>query len=68
MAETYVCLAALPDLAAVSGINFNEKNQLVKSSKYSYRVDEIQKLMETTRRFVRDGRGDGGSANRDSPG
>ncbi len=53
MAETYVYLASSPELAEVSGRYFNDKNQPVQSSKYSYRVEEIHKLMETTRRFVR---------------
>jgi NAD(P)-dependent dehydrogenase (short-subunit alcohol dehydrogenase family) len=55
MAETYVFVATSPDLAGVSGKYFDEKNQQVRSSAYSYRVDEIEKLKETTRRFIRAG-------------
>ena len=53
MAETYLKLATDEIFNSVSGKYFNEKNIEVKSSDYSYDKNEIEKLMNTTNRYIK---------------
>lgn len=52
MAETYVYAATNPDLADTSGKYFDERNVPVQSSAYSHDEREVNRLMETTERFL----------------
>ena len=52
MAETYVLLATDEIFRCVTGKYFNEKNVEVKSSNYSYDKNEIEKLMNTTNKYI----------------
>jgi NAD(P)-dependent dehydrogenase (short-subunit alcohol dehydrogenase family) len=53
MAETYFFVATNPNLSGISGKYYNEKNEQVKSSAYSYDKGEITKLVETTDKFLK---------------
>lgn len=53
MAETYVFLATDQKFKSVTGEYFNEKDVEVKSSNYSYDKNEIEKLMNTTNRYIK---------------
>ncbi|WP_222599454.1 SDR family NAD(P)-dependent oxidoreductase [Aquibacillus kalidii] len=52
MAETYVYLAASPDLQHVTGKYFNEDNEIISSSKYSYNQVEIDRLWEYSNELI----------------
>lgn len=53
MAETYFYVATSPELIGVTGKYYDENNKFVKSSSYSYNKDELEKLIETTERFIK---------------
>lgn len=51
MAETYTYVATSPSIATVTGHFFNEKNQMVSSSRYSKNRRNSNALMELTRNY-----------------
>ncbi len=51
MAETYTYLATSPEVCSISGKYFDEKNQMVDSSKYSKDKGNIEAVMEMTRKY-----------------
>ncbi len=54
MADTYVYLATSDEVSTTSAGYFDEHNREIKSSKYSYKTDEIRKLMDLTREYLKD--------------
>ncbi|MDA3930894.1 MAG: SDR family NAD(P)-dependent oxidoreductase [Prolixibacteraceae bacterium] len=52
MAETYTFLVTDPDLSAVTGKYFNEKNEIISSSKYSMNEDNIDNVMKLTHKYL----------------
>ena len=52
MAKTYTYLATSRELDDVSGKYFNEKNQIVSSSKYSLQKQNIKAVMELTQKYI----------------
>jgi NAD(P)-dependent dehydrogenase (short-subunit alcohol dehydrogenase family) len=52
MAEIYTLLATEENLKTVTGKYFDEKNKIVKSSKYSLDKDNITKLMNLTNSYI----------------
>lgn len=52
MARTYTYLATSRDLDQVSGKCFNEKNQIVSSSKYSLQKQNIMAVMDLTQKYL----------------
>jgi NAD(P)-dependent dehydrogenase (short-subunit alcohol dehydrogenase family) len=52
MADTYLYLAASPELTNVSGMNFDEHKRQVSSSKNSYKKEIWKKLWEVSRAMV----------------
>jgi len=52
MAESYLYLAASPDLINVSGKYFNEHNRQVSSSRNSYNKEVWKKLWEISNKLV----------------
>jgi hypothetical protein len=52
MAKTYTYLASSPDLKAVTGKYFNEKNKTVTSSQYSMKKENIDAVMDLSLRYV----------------
>lgn len=53
MAETYAYLATSPEVSEVSGKYFDEKNQMVESSKYSKDKGNIEAVMDLTRKYFK---------------
>jgi len=52
MAETYTYLALSPELAKTTGKYFNEKNEIVTSSKYSLDEKNIDAVMKLTKMYI----------------
>ena len=54
MAETYTYLATSLEVKHTTGKYFNEKQQEVKSNKYSYKKENIEAVMELTVKYIKD--------------
>ena len=52
MAGTYTWLATNPELETITGKYFNEKNELVSSSKYSRNAKNIEEVMKLTHTYL----------------
>jgi NAD(P)-dependent dehydrogenase (short-subunit alcohol dehydrogenase family) len=52
MAETYTYLAVSPELSTTTGKYFNEKRQMVKSSKYSLDPENINRVMDLAIQYL----------------
>lgn len=53
MAETYTYLATSDDVKSVTGQYFDEKRNVVKSNKYTYQPENIEKVMALTMSYVK---------------
>ena len=54
MAKTYIYLATSSELDFVTGKYFNEKNEIVSSSKYSKNPNNIDEVINITMKYIRD--------------
>jgi len=52
MAETYSYLAVSHEVSKVTGKYFNEKNEEVKSNKYTYSSENIKAVMDLTKKYI----------------
>jgi NAD(P)-dependent dehydrogenase (short-subunit alcohol dehydrogenase family) len=52
MAQTYTYLATSPELNSVTGKYYNEKNEVVSSSRYSQNKNNIDALMELSMKYI----------------
>lgn len=52
MAETYTWLATSPDVSGITGKYYNERNEEVKSVKYTYDKETQEALMDMTKRYL----------------
>ena len=53
MAETYTYLATSDEVSNLSGKYFNENRKQVKSSRYTYQLDNIDQVMNLTMRYLK---------------
>ena len=53
MAETYTYLATSDEVSNLSGKYFNENRKQVKSSRYTYQLDNIDQVMNLTLRYLK---------------
>jgi NAD(P)-dependent dehydrogenase (short-subunit alcohol dehydrogenase family) len=53
MAQTYTYLALSPDVAQTSGKYFDDPEHVVDSSAYTHDWENIEKIMQVTRRFIK---------------
>ena len=54
MAKTYTYLATSDEVATVTGKYFNEKNKEVKSNKYTYKKENIEAVMNLTKKYIKE--------------
>ncbi len=54
MAKTYNYVALSDELSNQSGLYFNERNKKVKSNSYTYRIENINNLMELTKKYIKE--------------
>ncbi|MDX8367947.1 SDR family NAD(P)-dependent oxidoreductase [Cytobacillus sp. IB215665] len=52
MAKTYTYLATSNEVNEVTGKYYDEKNKMVRSSKYSYDFDNINRVMDVSMKFI----------------
>ncbi|NDI36023.1 SDR family NAD(P)-dependent oxidoreductase [Chengkuizengella sediminis] len=52
MAKTYTYLATSDEVSRVTGKYFDEKNQMVSSSKYSHNFENVNKVMDLTMKYL----------------
>lgn len=57
MAETYTYLATSDEMRSVTGKYFDEKRRIVKSNKYTYQTENIEKIMILTMSYLKQDRG-----------
>jgi hypothetical protein len=53
MAETYTYLATSDEVRSVTGKYFNEKRMPVKSNKYTYQAENIEKVIDLTMNYLK---------------
>jgi NAD(P)-dependent dehydrogenase (short-subunit alcohol dehydrogenase family) len=57
MAETYTYLTTSDEMRSVTGKYFDEKRRIVKSNKYTYQTENIEKIMILTMSYLKQDRG-----------